>query len=293
MENEQQYLSALKEVFNEGELRQTRNGLTKSIFGLKMKFDLQEGFPILTTKLVPFKTVLRELLWFISGDTSSKTLEDKGVHIWTKNASKEFLESRGLNYSEGDLGPIYGFQWRHIGAKYYSSNSNYTNKGFDQLEDIIKTIKEDPTSRRLILTAWNPLDLGKMALPPCHMTCQFYVRDADAGTSKYLDCQLYQRSGDMFLGVPFNISSYAILVHIISRCCSLKPGKLTHIIGDAHIYQEHTNIVEEQLSRIPYICLAKLVIQSDAPTDIDSLKEMHFSLENYKNQGILKADMIA
>ena len=291
MENEQQYLSALKEVYNEGELRQTRNGLTKSIFGLKMKFDLQEAFPILTTKHVPFKTVLRELLWFISGDTSSKTLEDKGVHIWTKNASKEFLKSRGLNYSEGDLGPVYGFQWRHIGAKYYSSNSNYTNKGFDQLGDIIKTIKEDPTSRRLILTAWNPLDLDKMALPPCHMTCQFYVNRL--GDGEYLDCQLYQRSADMFLGVPFNISSYAILVHIISHCCSLKPGKLIHIIGDAHIYQAHASVVEEQLSRTPYIHESKLVIQTDAPKDIDTLKEMHISLENYKNQGILKADMIA
>ena len=287
MDNEQQYLNALREVYTEGDIKQTRNGSVKSIFGLRMKFDLQYNFPILTTKRVPFKTVLRELLWFISGDTNSKTLEDKGVHIWTKNGSKEFLKSRGLNYEEGDLGPVYGFQWRHIGAQYYNCGTNYTNKGFDQLEDIIRTIKEDPTSRRLILTAWNPLDLDKMALPPCHMTCQFYTR------GKYLDCQLYQRSGDMFLGVPFNIASYAILVHLISHCCSLKPGKLIHVIGDAHIYQEHVSAVEEQLSREPYINKAKLNIQPDAPKDIDSLKEIHFSLENYSSRGTIKAYMIA
>jgi len=287
MENEHQYLSALKEVYEDGQLRQTRNAKTISLFGIKMKFDLQKCFPILTTKRVPFKTVLRELLWFISGDTSNKTLIDKGVHIWTDNASKKFLSERGLNYSEGDLGPVYGFQWRHIGAKYYSCDANYTNKGFDQLEDIIKRIKEDPTSRRLILTAWNPLDLDKMALPPCHMTCQFYVR------GEFLDCQLYQRSGDMFLGVPFNISSYSMLIHIIAHCCSLKPGQLIHIIGDAHIYQEHIGVVEEQLSRIPYICKAKFSIQPDAPKDIDSLKEIHCSLENYSSQDTLKAKMIA
>jgi thymidylate synthase len=287
MDNEAQYLNALKEVYETGEIRQTRNSITKSCFGIRMKFDLQQAFPILTTKRMAHKTVLRELLWFISGDTSNKTLQDKGIHIWTKNASREFLDSRGLDYQEGDLGPVYGFQWRHIGAKYYTANSNYTNKGIDQLEQLIHLIKTDPTSRRLILTAWNPIDIDKMALPPCHMTCQFYVR------GKYLDCQLYQRSGDMFLGIPFNITSYSMLIHILSHCCDLKPGKLIHVIGDAHIYNEHASAVDEQLNREPCICEAKFTIQPDAPKDIDSIREIHCKLENYNCQGSIRGDMIA
>jgi len=287
MDNEQQYLNSLREVYENGYWRETRNARTKSIFGLKMVFDLQYNFPILTTKFVPWKMVLRELLWFISGSTSIKSLQKNNIHIWDKNASKEFLESRGLNnYQEGELGPVYGFQWRHIGAKYYTKPSSYKNKGIDQLKLLIKMIKEDPTSRRLILTAWNPIDINKMALPPCHMTCQFYVRDG------YLDCQLYQRSADMFLGVPFNICSYSMLSHIVAHCCDLKPGKLIHIIGDAHIYESHMEVVKTQLERPLLVCSPIFEISENSPKDIDLLEEKHFSLKKYEHMGSLKAEMV-
>lgn len=285
--NELEYLNVLRNVLNNGMERQTRNATTFSTFSEKMVFNLQEGFPIISTKRMPFKTILRELLWFISGKTSIKYLQENNVHIWDKNASKEFLESRGLEYTEGELGPVYGFQWRHIGAKYYKRKANYKNKGIDQLKYIIKTIKEDPTSRRLILTAWNPIDIDKMALPPCHMTCQFYVR------GEYLDCQMYQRSGDMFLGVPFNISSYSILIHLIAHCCDLLPGKLYHILGDAHIYKDHIPAVREQLLRQPMTNYTKLILKPDTPKDIDEIKESHISLEGYSYYSAIKAEMIA
>jgi len=288
MDNEQQYLNALREVYKNGEWRETRNSKTKSVFGLKMVFDLQEYFPILTTKFVPWKMVLRELLWIISGKTSIKPLQEQDIHIWDKNASREFLDSRCLhNYREGELGPVYGFQWRHTGAKYYTKPSNYKHKGYDQLQGLIKMIKADPTSRRLILTAWNPIDINKMALPPCHMTCQFYVRD------DYLDCQLYQRSGDMFLGIPFNISSYSMLTHMIAHCCDLKPGRLIHILGDAHIYEDHMDVVKIQLERPPLICSPIFEISENAPKDIDELDEKHFTLKKYEHMGRLVGDMVA
>ena len=284
--HEYNYLNALKEVFEKGQKVQGRNGCVLSMFGQRMEYDL-ERFPLLTTKKMGYKTILKELLWFLRGSTSNEELVQENVHIWTQNSTKEFLESRGLNYAEGDLGPVYGFQWRHFGAQYESSDKDYTDLGKDQIEYVLNLIKNDPTSRRIILSAWNPADLDKMALPPCHVLSQFYV-DQKEGT---LSCQLYQRSGDMFLGVPFNIASYAFLTYILAHLTGYKPGKLIHILGDAHIYEEHIEAVNKQLLREPKL-FPKLTISKDL-TDINDIKLEHFTLEEYESHEALKAPMIA
>ena len=286
-ESEYQYLNLLKKVLDEGLETQSRNSKVLSIFGEKMVFDLSESFPLLTTKRVGYKTVLRELLWFINGSTSNKLLNDKNVHIWDGNSSREFLDSRNLDYEEGDLGPVYGFQWRHFGADYENCNSDYNNKGIDQLKYIIEQIKNDPNSRRIIMSAWNPVDLDKMALPPCHVMCQFNVDTIN----KRLDCQLYQRSGDMFLGVPFNIASYAFLTCIIAKITGYKPGKLIHILGDTHIYDSHIEAVKTQIKRIPYK-FPTLTI-SEELNDIDNINEEYFKLENYNFHTKISAPMVA
>ena len=282
--NEQQYLQLLRKIFDEKNIKSTRNSEVFSSFGEKMVFDLREGFPLLTSKKMGYKTILRELLWFLSGSTNNKELQDKNVHIWDQNASKEFLESRGLDYEEGDLGPVYGFQWRHFGADYQGFAGDYQGKGVDQIKYIIDTIKEDPSSRRLIFSAWNPCDIDKMALPPCHVMVQFSI-DGD-----HIDAQLYQRSGDMFLGVPFNIASYAFLLHIIGKLTNYKPRYLHHVLGDAHIYSNHLDVVEEQLERIPYDS-PKLKLKDF--TDIDEIKETDFTIEEYQSYSALKTQMIA
>lgn len=286
-ESEYQYLNLLKKVLDEGLETQSRNSKVLSIFGERMVFDLSESFPLLTTKRVGYKTVLRELLWFINGSTSNKLLNDKNVHIWDGNSSREFLDSRNLDYDEGDLGPVYGFQWRHFGADYENCNSDYNNKGIDQLKYIIEQIKNDPNSRRIIMSAWNPVDLDKMALPPCHVMCQFNVDTIN----NRLDCQLYQRSGDMFLGVPFNIASYAFLTCIIAKITKYKPGKLIHILGDTHIYESHIEAVRTQIKRIPYK-FPTLTISEDL-NDIDNINEDYFKLENYNFHDKISAPMIA
>ena len=191
--DEKQYLDLMRNILYKNNIKDSRNSTVISSFGEKMVFDLRKGFPLLTTKRIPFKTVLRELLWFIKGSTSNKELNDKNVHIWDANASKEFLSKQGLNYEEGELGPVYGFQWRRFGAEYYDKRVTYLQEeGVDQLQNVIDMIKNDPTSRRIILSAWNPVDIPKMALPPCHVMIQFNIE------GEYIDAQLYQRSGDMF-----------------------------------------------------------------------------------------------
>ena len=278
------YLHLLDEVMKQGRLVETRNGSVKSIFGAKMTFSL-DRFPLLTTKKMGYKTILRELLWFIKGSTNNELLQDKHVHIWDGNSSKAYLESRGLPYEQNDLGPIYGFQWRHFGAEYKDRYTNYENQGVDQLRWLLNEIKTNPTSRRLILSAWNVRDLDKMALPPCHILSQFYV-DQEQGT---LSCQLYQRSGDMFLGVPFNIASYAFLTCILAKLTGYKPGKLHHVLGDTHIYEEHDSSVLTQLKRVPKP-FPTLTI-SDSLTDIDSITEDMFTLDEYECYGRLSAPM--
>ena len=283
---ELQYLNLMKDILYKNNIKDSRNSRVISQFGEKMVFDLREGFPLLTTKRMPFKTILRELLWFIRGSTSNKELNDKNVHIWDGNASKEFMRSRGLNYEEGELGPVYGFQWRRFGAQYSDKNKDYIREdGIDQLNEVIRLIKEDPNSRRIILSAWNPVDLDKMALPPCHVMIQFSV---DKG---FLDAQMYQRSGDMFLGVPFNIASYSILMHIIGSITGYTPRYFHHVLGDAHVYMNHIEAIEEQIHRIP-LDFPKLIIKNKID-NIDNIDEENFILDNYNHYQTIKAEMIA
>lgn len=283
--DEKQYIDLLKDILYKNNIKDSRNSKVISQFGEKMTFDLRKGFPLLTTKRMPFKTILRELLWFINGCTDNDKLNEKKVHIWDQNGSKEFLESRGLNYEENDLGPVYGFQWRHFGATYINRYTDYTGLGEDQLKNIINLIKTDPTSRRIILSAWNPCDLDKMALPPCHVMVQFSI------DKEFIDAQLYQRSGDMFLGVPFNIASYSILLHIIGSITGYTPRYFHHVLGDAHIYMNHIDAITEQIFRIP-MSFPTLVLKNKI-NDIDNIDEDNFILKDYNCYPTIKAEMIA
>ena len=250
---EQQYLQLIRDILTTGSLEQGRNGNTISVFGASMRFSLTGGtVPILTTKKTAWVTCLKELLWFIRGETDNKLLQAEGVHIWDGNASRDFMESRGLaHYPEGILGPIYGYQWRKFNADYTLEGDlvDGNNKGCDQLQNIIDQLK-DPTqrtSRRLIMTAWNPCQLDQMALPPCHILCQFNVH----GGNK-LSCAMYQRSGDVGLGVPFNISSYSFLTHLLAKHCGLEAHEFVYFLGNAHIYDEHLEAIKQQITREPF-----------------------------------------
>lgn len=218
----QQYLNLLRKIVTEGVAKDDRTGTgTLSIFGHQMRFDLVQGFPLLTTKKVYTKGVIHELLWFLKGDTNVKYLQDHDVHIWDAWANEE-----------GELGLVYGKQWRDFG-------------GIDQIQEVIHEIKNNPNSRRLIVSAWNPVDIPKMALPPCHCLFQLYV------VNDRLSCQLYQRSADVFLGVPFNIASYSLLTHMIAQVCGLNVGEFVHTFGDVHLYKNHIVQAQEQLGRSP------------------------------------------
>jgi len=245
---EMQYLNLIKRIMESGNLRGDRTGTgTISIFGAQMRFSLRDNtFPLLTTKKVFYRGIAEELFWFIRGSTSAHELKEKNVHIWDGNSSREYLDSIGLTErEEGDLGPVYGFQWRHFGAKYVDMHTDYSGQGVDQLANVIKTLKTRPNDRRIIMCAWNPADLDAMALPPCHCLVQFYVADGE------LSCQLYQRSADMGLGVPFNIASYALLTIMIAHVTGLKPGDFVHTLGDAHVYSNHIDALKVQCDRKP------------------------------------------
>lgn len=236
--DEVQYINLLNKIMLFGTHSNDRTGVgTRSVFGEQMAFSLRNGtMPLLTTKKTFWKSIVEELLWFLRGSTNAKELSDKGVKIWAANGSREFLDSRGLTENEeGELGPIYGYQWR-----------NWNSSGIDQIKNIVNTLRTDPSSRRMILSAWNPQQLDQMALPPCHIMCQFYCRDGK------LSCHMYQRSADMFLGVPFNIASYALLTHIIAKVTDLEAEKLVISFGDAHIYNNHVEQVRMQVAREPY-----------------------------------------
>ena len=282
---EVQYLELLEKILKTGDHRVERTGVgVRSLFGVRMEFDIEDRLPLLTTKKVFWKTILCELLWFISGSTDATILQQKGIRIWDGNTSREFLDRRGLSHLPvGDIGEGYGFNWRHFGAEYLDCHTDYTGKGKDQLAEIVRLIREEPTSRRILLSAWNPLTLHKAALPPCHVLCQFYVR------GKNLDCQLYQRSGDMALGVPFNIASYSILTYMLAAVTGLKPGRFIHVIGDAHIYDNHIVGVEEQLKRFPYqFPVLKL---KNTRTNLFDFVEEDFELEGYQSHGTIKLKM--
>ncbi|XP_071744588.1 thymidylate synthase [Lepeophtheirus salmonis] len=245
---EYQYLNLISNIIKNGNNKGDRTGTgTKSIFGAQMRFSLRNNvFPLLTTKTVFIRGIAEELFWFIRGSTNANELKEKKVRIWDGNSSREFLDSMGFtNREEGDLGPVYGFQWRHYGAEYNNMHTDYQGKGVDQLSHVIKTIKENPNDRRILMCAWNPKDIPLMALPPCHCLAQFYVANGE------LSCQLYQRSADMGLGVPFNIASYSLLTIMLAHVTNLKPGEFIHTLGDAHVYNNHIDALEEQLKREP------------------------------------------
>eukprot|EP00088_Acartia_fossae_P040793 TRINITY_DN4252_c0_g1_i1.p1 TRINITY_DN4252_c0_g1~~TRINITY_DN4252_c0_g1_i1.p1 ORF type:complete len:324 (+),score=61.89 TRINITY_DN4252_c0_g1_i1:38-1009(+) len=273
---EMQYLDLIKKIIATGSTRGDRTGTgTISLFGAQMRFSLRDNtFPLLTTKKVFYRGIAEELFWFIRGSTSAKELQDKNVHIWDGNSTREYLDSIGLKDREvGDLGPVYGFQWRHFGAEYVDMHADYTGKGVDQLAKVIETIKTRPTDRRIIMCAWNPSDLDKMALPPCHCLVQFYVADGE------LSCQLYQRSADMGLGVPFNIASYALLTIMIAHVTGLKPGDFVHTLGDAHVYSNHVEALKEQCARVPR-AFPKIRVKRDVK-EIDDFKFDDFEVTEY------------
>jgi thymidylate synthase len=230
--------------------------------------------------------VIGELLWFISGSTSSLPLAAAGIKIWDGNGSREYLDSVGLSHRViGDLGPVYGFQWRHFGAEYVNAETDYAGKGVDQLAEVIHKLKHNPYDRRIILSAWNPKDLKLMALPPCHMFAQFYVsfpkgEIGEKGQGK-LHCQLYQRSCDMGLGVPFNIASYALLTHMLAHVCDLIPGTFTHTMGDAHVYLDHVDALHVQLTREPKP-FPELEITREKGGSIDGWKVEDFVIKGYE-----------
>eukprot|EP00546_Thalassionema_frauenfeldii_P008418 CAMPEP_0178921796 /NCGR_PEP_ID=MMETSP0786-20121207/15769_1 /TAXON_ID=186022 /ORGANISM="Thalassionema frauenfeldii, Strain CCMP 1798" /LENGTH=485 /DNA_ID=CAMNT_0020596033 /DNA_START=92 /DNA_END=1549 /DNA_ORIENTATION=- len=283
---EMQYLKLCQDIIDRGSQRGDRTGTgTLSIFGTQLRFSLRDGtLPLLTTKKTFWRGVAEELLWFISGDTNANELATKNIHIWDGNGSREFLDSRGLESREvGDLGPVYGFQWRHFGAKYVDMHTDYTGKGVDQLAECIDKIKNNPNDRRIVMSAWNPADLDEMALPPCHMFCQFYVANGE------LSCQMYQRSADMGLGVPFNIASYALLTHLVAQVCGLKPGDFVHTIGDAHVYLNHVEALKQQLKREPR-AFPKLKINPEKK-DIDSFCFEDFEVIGYKPHKTIKMKM--
>jgi len=270
-------IDLVEKIIKNGNKKTDRTGTgTMSIFGAQMRFNLRNGtFPLLTTKKTFWRGIAEELFWFIRGSTNANDLVEKNVHIWDANGSREFLDSLGFKNREvNDLGPVYGFQWRHFGAEYVDTKTDYTGQGIDQLMDVINKIKNRPDDRRIIMCAWNPADLNKMALPPCHCLVQFYVADGE------LSCQLYQRSADMGLGVPFNIASYALLTHMIAHVTDLKPGDFVHTLGDAHVYLNHVEPLGVQLERKPKE-FPKLVIKRKVE-NIEDFKFEDFAVEGYE-----------
>lgn len=288
---EYQYLNLIKNILENGTWEEGRNGKTKSIFGASMRFSLKDGkIPILTTKKTAWKTCLKELLWFIRGETDNKILKEQGVHIWDGNSSREFLDSRGLHHYEVDeLGPIYGRQWRHFNAECDVNGKRiFDSKGVDQLQQIIDALKDPKqrTSRRLIMTAWNPCQLDEMALPPCHCFCQFNVHNGDQ-----LSCALYQRSCDFFLGIPLNIASYSFLTHLIAKHCGLKACEFVHFMGNVHLYENAIDAAKLQITREPYSFPTVTIKQ--VRENINHYQVDDFILENYKSHDPIKVDMVA
>ncbi len=252
----QQYLDLLQKIRDEGTYKSDRTGTgTYSIFGHQMRFDLSKGFPVLTTKKLHLKSIIHELLWFLAGDTNIKYLKENGVRIWDEWADEN-----------GDLGPVYGYQWRSWPAP--------NGEKIDQIQKLVEQIKSNPDSRRHIVTAWNPAEVDNMALPPCHCLFQFYVADGK------LSCQLYQRSADVFLGVPFNIASYALLTLMLAQVCDLEPGDFVHSFGDTHLYANHLEQADLQLTRTPGL-LPSMQINPDIK-DLFAFKFEDFTLQNYK-----------
>ena len=300
---EYQYLHLIENLLDNGYWEEGRNGKTKSIFGHSMRFSLKDGqIPIITTKKTAWKTCLKELLWFIRGDTDVAILQKQGVHIWDGNSTREFLDSRGLNLNpEGIIGPLYGYQWRNFNANYNCFTGKklldddekdiFKNrlefKGVDQLQDIINQLKDPATrnSRRLVLTAWNPAQLHQMALPPCHIMCQFNVHDGNK-----LSCAMYQRSVDIMLGQPFNIASYAFLTHLIAKHTGLEAHEIVFFMGNCHLYENAINAAKLQITREPFTFPTLSIKQ--IRENINDYQVEDFELHNYQHHEQIKIDMI-
>lgn len=317
---EYQYLNLLENILENGTWEEGRNGRTKSIFGHSMRFSLQNGkIPILTTKKTAWKTCLKELLWFIRGETDNKILKEQGVHIWDANGSREFLNSRGLNNNKVDeLGPIYGYQWRSFNKPFYNEydkqfikdayvwnrgsgngsmdaqleidhdNVISNNGGIDQLQEIIDALKDPKqrTSRRLVMSAWNPCQLDQMALPPCHILCQFNVHDGNK-----LSCAMTQRSNDEACGTTFNIASYSFLTHLLAKHCGLEAYEFVYFKGNCHIYEEHIEGIKTQLQREPFEFPTVTIKQ--IRDNINDYQIEDFELQNYQHHPQIKFQMVA
>jgi thymidylate synthase len=301
---EYQYLNLLENILENGVWEEGRNGRTKSIFGHSMRFSLKDGkIPILTTKKTAWKTCLKELLWFIRGETDNRLLKAQGVHIWDANASREFLDSRGLTLTRDDLiGPGYGYQWRFFNANYncFSGKRLLDDdpkdvhketkafKGVDQLQQIIDALKDpkQTSSRRLVMTAWNPAQLDQMALPPCHILCQFNVHDGNK-----LSCAMFQRSNDECCGTPFNIASYSFLTHLLAKHCGLEAYEFVYFKGNCHIYEDHIEGAKTQLQREPYPFPTISIKQ--IRENINDYQVEDFEIHNYQHHPQIKFQMVA
>ena len=292
--SEYPYLWLLSKILNDGKKRPDRTGTgTIGVFGEQLRFSIRNVIPIITSKQMAWKTCIKELLWFMRGDTNANHLKEQGVHIWNGNTTREFLDARGLtDLNEGDIGAGYGFQWRHFGAEYKGCDKDYRGQGVDQLQYVIDTLKTDPYNRRIFMSAWNPQALDRMALPPCHVSVQFYV-ELDHEGNKLLSCHMYQRSVDCFLGLPFNIMSYATLTHLLAMWCDMIPSELIISMGDTHIYLDHIDQVYTQLGRTPY-ALPRLVINPGVKQKkIEEVSIDDFSLIEYHSHPSIKAKMSA
>jgi len=286
---EYQYLNLLSDILKEGTNEKGRNGITKCVYGAAMHFSLENGkIPILTTKKTSWKTCLKELLWFVNGKTDNKLLNEQNVHIWDGNSTKEYMKTRGLNYEEGDLGPIYGFQWRHFNASYEGCAADYKDKGIDQLQNVIDCLKDPKqrSSRRLIVSAWNPCQVDEGALPSCHNFFQFNVVSGNK-----LSCSMYQRSNDCILGVPFNIASYSFLTHLIAKHCGLEAYEFIHFMGNSHIYENAIDAAKLQITREPYPF--PTVSIKEVRENINDYQVEDFEINNYKSHDAIKVAMVA
>lgn len=272
---EQQYLDLIEKVLTQGKMRKTRNGNVLSVFGASIECSLEEGFPLLTTKKMFFKGIVEELAWFLRGSTNVQELRDKRVHIWDGNSETK----------DYDAGPVYGFQWRHFGADYSNCHGDYSGKGVDQIKKIIDLINDDPHSRRMVLSAWCPTQQDQMCLPPCHVMYQFYIEHDNK-----VSVQMTQRSSDIFLGLPFNIASTALLVHLIAHQCGKTPGRVIIRIGDAHIYEEHIKACITQLTRTPK-SLPSIQIQRTNEDGLWNVKRSEIKLNNYSPEPRIQAQM--
>lgn len=288
-QGETQYLHLMSEIMNIGEKKNGRNGYTYSLFGKELKFDLAEGFPLLTTKRMFWKGIVEELLFFIRGDTNSKLLEEKGVNIWKGNTTKEFIEKCGLPYEEGDMGCIYGFNWRHFGADYKDCKTDYNGKGYDQLAKIVNEIKTDPNSRRIVMSDFNPATAHMGVLYPCHsLILQFYVENGNN-----LSVKMYQRSVDTALGLPFNIASTALLLHIIAKLTNMNAKNVILTLGDCHLYDEHMDKFKKQLERVPYKFPNLVIPDFKTIEEVENSKFVDYVIDDYVYHAGIKAGMVA